>query len=263
MANRRYRNERDRFGREDEYSRQAEQFEAPGYDWHAGERGQMGEGAWREDEREFETSRRDPEYGRDYRRGSDFSAGEPSAYPTGRFGPNPYAPRQRVGFASFTGSNQGGRDFTAPRYTGDRSYSSAYGGYGAGARISRPVGWREGAYRSGYDDERGWWERAGDEVASWFGNEEAARRREMDHRGKGPMGYTRSDERIREDANDRLTEDWRVDARNIEVGVSGGELTLDGTVTSRNQKRCAEDCVEDILGVTHVQNNLRVQETTA
>ncbi len=54
--------------------------------------------------------------------------------------------------------------------------------------------------------------RAGDEVASWFGDEDAARRREQDHRGKGPAGYTRSDERIREDANDTLTEDWRVDA---------------------------------------------------
>src|SRR5690606_1350571 len=46
------------------------------------------------------------------------------------------------------------------------------------------------------------------------------------HRGKGPKGYTRSDERIVEDINDRLTDDSYVDAENIEVGVNGGEVVL-------------------------------------
>lgn len=40
--------------------------------------------------------------------------------------------------------------------------------------------------RSGYDrgrrDERGFWERAGDEVASWFGDDDAERRRDHDER---------------------------------------------------------------------------------
>src|SRR5690606_6672826 len=70
----------------------------------------------------------------------------------------------------------------------------------------------------------------------------------------------RSDERIMEDACDALTQDWGVDARQISVTVSNGEETLDGTVPSRQQKRRAEDCVDDLSGVTHVQNNLRVQQ---
>ncbi len=45
-------------------------------------------------------------------------------------------------------------------------------------------------YRSGYDrddrDDRGFFERAGDEVASWFGDEEAERRRRMDARYDRP-----------------------------------------------------------------------------
>ncbi len=45
--------------------------------------------------------------------------------------------------------------------------------------------------------------------------------------------------------------------------MSGGEVTLNGTVTSREQKRRAEDLVEDLSGVKHVQNNLRVRESTA
>ncbi len=75
--------------------------------------------------------------------------------------------------------------------------------------------------------------------------------------------YVRSDERIRDDANDKLTDDWRVDASNVTVSVKDGEVTLNGTVASREAKRRAEDVVDDISGVKHVQNNLRVQTATA
>ena len=62
---------------------------------------------------------------------------------------------------------------------------------------------------------------------------DAERRREMDqHRGRGPKNYKRSDERIREDVCDRLSDDGMVDASEIEVKVSGAEVTLDGTVTT-------------------------------
>jgi osmotically-inducible protein OsmY len=76
--------------------------------------------------------------------------------------------------------------------------------------------------------------------------------------GRGPKGYRRSDERIREDVCDRLTEDGRVDATDVEVLVNSGEVTLSGAVTSRGQKRYAEDIVEDVTGVREVHNNLRV-----
>jgi hypothetical protein len=109
-------------------------------------------------------------------------------------------------------------------------------------------------------EDRGFWDRASDEVASWFGDDDAERRRRQDHhRGRGPRNYTRSSDRIREDINDRLTDDWRVDATEIEVSVSGTEATLTGTVTSREQRRRAEDIAESVSGVTHVQNNLRVK----
>jgi hypothetical protein len=76
--------------------------------------------------------------------------------------------------------------------------------------------------------------------------------------GRGPRGYTRSDTRILEDACDRLTMDPRVDASGIEVKCDKGTITLAGTVTSREQKHYAEEIVEDTLGVTDVDNNLRV-----
>lgn len=123
--------------------------------------------------------------------------------------------------------------------------------------------------RAEYDirdqDERGLWDRATDEVSSWFGDEEATQRRRMDqyrggyHRGKGPKGYRRSDERIREDVNDRLTEDGYLDASEVEVAVNNGEVTLTGIVVSRHDKRRAEDIAESASGVNNVENRLRVK----
>jgi osmotically-inducible protein OsmY len=115
-------------------------------------------------------------------------------------------------------------------------------------------------------DERGFFERAGDEVRSWFGDDDADRGRDRDmrqgehHRGRGPKGYQRSDERILEDVNDRLTDDPHIDASEIDVSVSNREVTLNGTVNSRFEKRHAEDLAESVSGVGHVQNNLRVQQ---
>ncbi|GMA15217.1 hypothetical protein GCM10025871_15480 [Deinococcus metallilatus] len=80
------------------------------------------------------------------------------------------------------------------------------------------------------------------------------------HRGKGPRGYQRSDDRIREQVNDALEDEHGVDASDIEVQVQNGEVTLTGTVNDRNQKRMAEDCVERVRGVKDVHNRLRVQQ---
>ena len=81
-----------------------------------------------------------------------------------------------------------------------------------------------------------------------------------EHRGRGPKGYTRSDARIREDVNDRMTDDGWLDASDIEVQVSSSEVTLTGEVNSRQEKRRAEDIAEAVSGVKHVQNNLRVKD---
>ncbi|SMH48507.1 BON domain-containing protein [Azospirillum agricola] len=76
-------------------------------------------------------------------------------------------------------------------------------------------------------------------------------------RGVGPRGYRRSDERIREDIIDRLTDDPRIDATDIDVSVAQGEVTLAGTVEDRAARHRAEDIAEAVSGVTHVQNDLR------
>lgn len=143
-------------------------------------------------------------------------------------------------------------------YTGNQGRGY---GYGFGGESRDPTSNAQ-AYDQAPED-RSWWERATDQVATWFGDEGAEQRRDADreaegHRGRGPKGYKRSDERIREDVSDRLYDDSYVDASDIDVTVSGGEVTLAGTVDSRDARRRAEDVAERVSGVTYVQNNLRV-----
>src|SRR5262245_35903653 len=79
-------------------------------------------------------------------------------------------------------------------------------------------------------------------------------------RGIGPRGYQRPDDRIREEVNDRLTNDPYIDATEIEVSVDEGVVTLNGTVENRAEKRLVEDCVDAVPGVRDVTNNLRIRE---
>jgi hypothetical protein len=79
------------------------------------------------------------------------------------------------------------------------------------------------------------------------------------HVGRGPKGYQRSEERIREEINDRLTAHGLVDATDVEVRMQNGEVTLSGFVDSRDAKRAAEDCAEDVQGVREVHNHLRIR----
>jgi osmotically-inducible protein OsmY len=184
-----------------------------------------------------------------------------------------YGGEQRYGYGRSGSYNEPYR-----RGYGGRSYSEPYGSYDYGRseygdRTQEPYyqrghegGYRE-RYRGGYGrggEDRGFFERAGDEIKSWFGDEEAERRRRADeirkgiYAGRGPRGYQRSDERIREDINDRLTDDWYIDASDVEVSVNNSMVTFTGRVNSREEKRRAEDIAECVSGVTDISNQLRV-----
>lgn len=289
MADRNRNNRRNRYrdwnDRDDRSWRQQEQFSGNEYqpNYEEGYGYQTGEpyaGSYGQRRTDYETGwDRDTRYrqggtgyarqgARDYSGEGEYNYG-PARYET--------APGWRGSY--FTMNDQAGRDYnsrTGPNYGAYGDYGAYgypgyggyggfgnYGGYGAGETYGYGPTTRysvRGDYERGYGrNHRDWWDRAGDEVMSWFGDEDAARRRRMDHSGRGPSNYTRSDDRIREDVNDNLTDDWAVDARNVTVGVGNGEVTLDGTVSTRLQKRRAEDCAEDVSGVKHVQNNLRVE----
>lgn len=78
------------------------------------------------------------------------------------------------------------------------------------------------------------------------------------HAGKGPKGYKRSDERVREDACDLLERHPDIDASDIELTVEDGVVTLTGTVDERHTKRLVEDVIENLPGVKDVSNQLRI-----
>ena len=230
-----------------------------------------------EDGRRLERSYADRDYQRDYDREPrggrerDRDYGTRGYIPYGTTGPTYYGggysgePNRYPGDVGRTYADEeayryGGHEIPRGHYFGDTSAHRDRADY-----VPNP---REGRGEEG----RSWLDKASDEVQAFFGDEDARRRRQWDemrrgserystgeHRGRGPQGYRRSDERIREDVSDRLTDDPWLDATYIEVEAKDGEVTLSGLVSRREDKRRAEDLAESCSGVSHVQNNLRVQ----
>jgi len=78
--------------------------------------------------------------------------------------------------------------------------------------------------------------------------------------GVGPQDYQRSDDRIEEELSERLMQHGWIDASDIVVEVSDGEVTLSGTVDDRQTKRLAEDVAENVFGVQDIHNQLHVSQ---
>jgi osmotically-inducible protein OsmY len=213
------------------------------------------------------------------------------SYQGGGYEAGPYSPTRaryhdqgfgQPGFGGYAGDYRSGdsrsgeyrREMNRPASGGTGGYDYERGYGDAGRRESRGDRSEDSGRHAGE-----FLHRAGEKVASWFtgGGEsriydphyldpDQSRRsdsrglgaRDLGARGLGPSGYKRSDDRISDDAHERLTDDAWLDASNISVSVSGGEVTLSGTVDTREAKHHAERLVEDLSGVTHVQNNLRI-----
>ena len=84
-------------------------------------------------------------------------------------------------------------------------------------------------------------------------------------RGRGPrrtdlQDLGDEDSRIWNEVSACLTEDWYVDGTEITVSVDEGEVTLDGIVENRAEKRLAEDCADSVPGVVDVHNHLRIRQ---
>lgn len=153
------------------------------------------------------------------------------------------------------------RNYSSDRPYGDRDYGwrsigpeTWRGEYRDPAQRPSPEGWRsehrhESSFTGGY--------RQSDYSASATGSD--SWRVPGPFAGRGPRGYQRPDDRIREEVNDRLTAHGLIDATDVECRVEHGEVTLTGFVNSRQAKRAAEDVIEDIHGVRDIHNQLRVR----
>ena len=83
--------------------------------------------------------------------------------------------------------------------------------------------------------------------------------------GRGPQpeespALGKEDARIRTEVSACLTDDWYVDGTEITVSVDNGEVTLEGVVENRAEKRLAEDCADSVPGVVDVHNRLRIRQ---
>jgi hypothetical protein len=83
---------------------------------------------------------------------------------------------------------------------------------------------------------------------------------DRDHRGKGPRNYKRSDDRIKEIVCDMLCDNPDIDASSIEVDVKNSEVILSGEVNEKYTKHLAEDLVQNVTGVSNVENRIRVNQ---
>lgn len=78
------------------------------------------------------------------------------------------------------------------------------------------------------------------------------------HYPPGPKGYRRTDQRILEDLCERLMRARHIDSSEVTVEVSGGQVVLAGSVPYRGMKHAIEDMADACLGVTEVENRIRV-----
>ena len=81
--------------------------------------------------------------------------------------------------------------------------------------------WRGSSdYERGRRDERGFFERAGDEIASWFGDDDAERRRREDDRMNRGSGWSRDRDFDRDRSGSRPM-NWTSSDRDYRSGMSG------------------------------------------
>lgn len=146
-----------------------------------------------------------------------------------------------------------------------------------GARHDRPLGWRSNAYDDGsylgneqrsprYGTERHW----GNEDSRGYAADGSTVSRLSDYGfyntgtaearygRQTPKGYTRSDERIKDDVCGHLYHANDIDLSEVTIESKNGTVILEGTVPERRMKHRIEDIAEQCIGVNDVENRIRV-----
>jgi hypothetical protein len=189
--------------------------------------------------------------GHDAPRRSGYEGGSGYGLP-GDYGSNPKhpSPTERAGGYGPQGGGYGSQS----------SYAS-HGGYGSPQQRWHSEYGSEGEFHSqGYGTHAGYGSHGGYgpqgeahwPQSSWAQQRPAQRR--------GPKGYKRSDERIREDICERLMLSAFIDSSEVTIEVKDGKVIMEGTVPERRMKHAIEDMAEATAGVNDVENNVRVEQ---
>jgi osmotically-inducible protein OsmY len=173
--------------------------------------------------------------------------------------------------ANFGREDTGREDYGRERRRGSYRAATESGSFDAESQQGGRRGQRFGG-------QPGWQQPQQGSRSGWYGSEGASSRRgsfedseplfsytevwliEGPHTGRGPKGFQRSNERLREQVCERLERHGQVDASDIDVQVEDGVVTLEGSVDDRRTKRLAEECAETVPGVRDVMNRLRVDQ---
>jgi hypothetical protein len=174
-----------------------------------------------------------------------------------------YDPDRRAGYRTAEDESERADDYGQADYSTDYAYdpdrATAYRRFSDDDRHrADPDDRRRMEYGEERRDDRvgergrSWSERAG----AFFGGRDERREDQRDtRRRRGP-----SDRVLWAVIVERLEDQRGLDLRNVEVLVDDGEVTLNGAVRRKEDKRRIED-IADIDGVRNVQNNLRVRES--
>ena len=188
-----------------------------------------------------------------FERGEGYAWESEAAYGRGQFG----------GGYGREGASQRGEGYGGGMAPGSYEQGGAPRGFGRGESApSRARGeWGEGHRAYPYGEE-GWgrtnepaWHEPAHGRAGTYGS---ALEGDLGRGRKGPKGYVRSDERIREFICERLVQYHQLDVSDVTVNVKDGEVTLEGTVPERHMKYRIEDVADSCWGVKDVDNRLRV-----
>jgi hypothetical protein len=157
----------------------------------------------------------------------------------------PYIAREAPGARSRERHGPGGESYGGYGSTGDYGYG-ARGEYGESQTgFKLPYGQEQ----SGRGDYTGY--------GTYGGANEPALARAP--RVRGPMGYVRPDERIREDVCESLGHLPGIDFGTLRIEVRDGRVLLNGTVRERRMRYAIEDVAAHCSGVRDVENRIRVQ----
>lgn len=164
-----------------------------------------------------------------------------------------YDARRRAGYRA--DEDPRGDDYGQADYSADYAYDAERGrGYRPMSEGDPEYARRmaEGDPRQGPNGAptgRSWMDRAGDFLAG--GRPATPQDRP---RRRGP-----SDRVLWAVIVERLEDERRLDLSDVDIVVDNCEVTLNGTVRRKEDKRRIED-IADIEGVRHVQNNLRIRD---
>ena len=174
-----------------------------------------------------------------------------------------YDPESRTGYRAADRASGRDDDYGQADYSRDWAYDRERGPVRryAGEDLDRDERIRR--------EPRSWMDRAGDFLAGRPTDDERrgydARRDEDERRAERRYDERRTRRRGPSDRVlwavivERLEDQRGLDLRDVEVLVDDGEVTLNGSVRRKEDKRRIED-IADVDGVRNVQNNLRVRD---